>query len=316
MVAYKPLWVGRRGIYGQTALIRSIYEEVTTLEPMVVNLLEDYEELAGTPYVWEGLEEIDITEGHLESLFYWNTHIGIGEAEGEQYITGARPITEDLYGEPFEWTPVPTNVSVLPTNFIRKYDAEENPCIKVGKTSLAQRITDECVWQASTYISANQNVIGMRMPVVLTGTDNKTEMGFIEDSIVYGRSIPYLDMAGIQAEVHDLKAQNFLDPLSGYAEFIHNKTLGKLGIDALGTQKASGITQEEAILILAQIKGIRKKGLKVRERVCDMFNEVYGSNITVKENDIYLETNVGMGDNKNTHMDTMANPDDDKTKDK
>ena len=83
----------------------------------------------------------------------------------------------------------------------------------------------------------------------------------------------------------------------------------------MGTQKASGITQEEAVLILAQIKGIRKKGLKIRKRVCDMFNEVYSTNITVKENDIYLETNMGMGNNENTHMDAMANPDDDKTKD-
>lgn len=306
MQVYSPIWVKRGN--SQKELLKS----VSTLEPMTENLLRDYEELAGTPYVWEGLDKIDMTDNHMESLLFWNTHIGIGETKLRYYVMGAKAGKVTIYGEPSTWSPVGTNVTDLPLDLIREYNSEKNPCMKIGEQSVADRITDECIWQASTYISLNQNVVGMRAPVMITGTDGNAEIDYIEDNLIQGRSIPALKKAGIGAEVQDMKAQNFVDPLSGYAEFLHNKTLGKLGIDALGTQKASGITQEEAVLILAQIKGIRKKGLRIRERLCDMINGMFGSEITVVENDIYLDMDMGNNYSETPGMGSMAGTDDNK----
>ncbi len=284
---YKPLWVGKQG---QKELVDSINQ----LFPVAESILYEYEVLAGTPYTYENLEDIGITKRHLESIIYWNTHIGVGESsKGNKYVMGAKPVMEDMYGEPYEWTPLTTNVSKLPDNIIKKYKTEEHQCIKLSEYSTAQIITDKCIWQASAYLSTNQNVISMRMPVVVTGVDSTVEMDFIDDAVVHGFELPYLGSKGVGVEALDLKPQNFLDPLTGYIDFLHNKTLAKLGIDALGTQKASGITTEEAVLILAEIKGVRDNGLDIRNRICDMINDEYGTEITVRENDIYLDSILG-----------------------
>lgn len=297
-VAYKPLWVGK---FGQKELMDSVGQ----LFPVAEGLLYEYEVLSGTPYIYTGLEDIGITKRHLESLIYWNTHIGVGESsKGNKYVMGAKPIVVDMYGEPYSWMPITTNISKIPDNIIKEYETENNGCIKLAEFSPAQMITDKCIWQASAFISTNQNVHSMRLPFLIVGVDSTAEMDYINNAIVQGFELPCLSSKGIGVETLDLKPQNFLDPLTGYIDFIHNKTLAKLGIDALGTQKASGITTEEAVLILAEIKGIRENGLDVRKRLCDMINEELESNITVMENDIYFDTDIGDNENEITDMDT------------
>lgn len=301
--AYKPLWVGT---YGQQELISSVNQ----LYPVAESILYEYEVLAGTPYLYEGLDDVGITKRHLESILYWNTHVGVGESKkGNKYIMGAKPVIQDMYGEPFSWSPIITNVAKMPENIIQTYKTEENACMKIAEYSTAQIITDKCIWQSSAYLSTNQNVVSMRMPVVVIGVDSTVEMDYIKDAVVNGYELPYMAGKGITADTLDLKPQNFLDPLTGYIDFLHNKTLAKLGIDALGTQKASGITTEEATLILAEIKGIRANGLEMREKLCDMINEEYEDvSVTVSVNDdIYLNTNVDFCEEQTTVLDTVNN---------
>lgn len=282
--AYQPQWTKT----SQKATMANLDETAQAL-------LMDYERLAGTVYEYEGLEELDepLDRQYIESLMFWNTAIGITEGD---YIMGGKPSVLRVSGQPAQWTPVATNITTLPKRIIKKYNAEKFPCMKIANMSIADSISDECILQASAYVSSGQNTIAMRTPVVVYGLEGSTEINYIKDGLTQGVSyVPYFAKGtavspAFGVEALDLKAQNWLDPLTGFAEFMHTKILGKLGIDALGSQKASGITSEEATLILAQIRGIREDGLEVREKLCKMINDhIDNANISVKIRDIYME---------------------------
>lgn len=293
--AHKPTWIKR----GQRATLAE-------LSTSAASLMMDYERLASTIYIWEGLKEIGLTKRYLESVLFWNVAVGITEGN---YVMGANIVVPDVTGEPYEWIPVATNITKLPTNIIRKYRTEQYPCMKVNNITTADSIADECVLEASAYVSAGQNTIAMRTPIVVSGVDGSAEINYIKDGLTEGASyIPYLgkvkDGGGFGIEVLDMKTANYLDPLTGFAEFVHSKILAKIGIDALGSQKASGITSEEAVLILAQIRGIREDGLEIREALCDMINEhIQGANVSVRVRDIYMAVN----NDEQTAGDTMGN---------
>ena len=286
--AYQPQWT--KGNQKDTLAIYNLNRET-------FNLLRDYEQLAATMFEWEGLEDIQITQRYMESLFFWNNCIGIVKAEKDKTIDyplvlGAKATKLNVYAEIYTWTPNPTNHTTLEIGVVKEYYAKKHPCIKLTEQTVAEGIIDECQWQASAYISANQNVLAMRMPYVIKGADSAMETKFLFDNVVDGRGlIPVVDSKNANIiEVLDINHTSFLSDLTGYMEFLHTKILGKLGIDALGTQKASGITTEEATLILAQIRGIREVNLERREKVCDMINEhIDGANVSVKIRDIYLD---------------------------
>ena len=296
MVAYQPLWTKK----GQ-------YHTLTGLDDRVRGLLTDYEKLNATIYEWSGLEDLEIKPRFLESLFFWNVAIGILP---NNILMGAVPVIFDAYGEPHEWTPVPTYLTTLPHSIMRKYQSKDNPCIRLGGDSVADSIKDECVDQASGYISANQNVLGMRMPVMFSGVNSKAEIRFMQNRLEQGGNVPYVDGgkdSPMGMEVLDLKVNNYLDPLTGYNEFIHTKILAKLGIDALGAQKASGVTQEEATMILAQIRGVRELNLQLRKDFCKMVNEhIENVNIGVEIRDIYMNEQYDRNDNETADGDDIG----------
>lgn len=279
MVAYQPLWTKK----GQ-------YNTLTDLNDRVKGLLLDYEKLNATIYEWSGLEELSIKPRFLESLFYWNVAIGILPGD---ILIGAVPVVFNAYAEPHSWTPVPTYLTTLPLHIMKEYKSKDNPCIRLGDMSVADSIRDECIDQGSSYISASQNVLGMRTPIIFSGVNSKAEIRYMTNRLEQGSNMPYIDggkESPMGMEVLDLKVNNYLDPLTGYSEFIHTKILAKLGIDALGTQKVSGITEEEATMILAQIRGVRELNLQLRKEFCDMVNEhISYANIDVEIKDIYMD---------------------------
>jgi hypothetical protein len=150
----------------------------------------------------------------------------------------------------------------------------------------------------------------MRMPVMFSGVNSKAEIRFMQNRLEQGGNVPYVDGgkdSPMGMEVLDLKVNNYLDPLTGYNEFIHTKILAKLGIDALGAQKASGVTQEEATMILAQIRGVRELNLQLRKDFCKMVNEhIENVNIGVEIRDIYMNEQYDRNDNETADGDDIG----------
>ena len=245
-------------------------------------------------YEWDVPEELNVPPTWIEECIYWTGTIGLGESKkGIPCFIAGNAEKRDIYGNAITWLPARNRSTNQPFNDLKaKFKGDTNPLLRMPYIP-AYIVSEYAKIQYSAMLSMGQNTVAMRQPFVFRGQSGSIGVTLATNAIEKGLTwMPVVseDGGGQEIEVLDLGATNFLDPLTGAVDATDGWICQLLGVDAVGTQKASGITTEEASSGDKRIKARRENGLKLRQSFCDKISVAHPDlHVAVKICDYYLD---------------------------
>lgn len=275
---------------------RSVRKALTHIDEGTLSLINEYRQSVADMYLWEVPEELDVPDGYIEDCLFWTGTVGIAPVGKSYVLVPGVGEQIDIYGQYKKWMPVPLNggTEVLRNRTLNRV---KYPILQLPLTP-AEAISEYAKVQYSAIISAGQNVIAMRQPVLVKGQVGKIGIKYAVDMISGGKTyVPVVTdgESGINREIEvlDLKASNFLDPLTNIIDATDGWISGVLGIDSNATQKTSGVSVAEVSAMDSRITARREGGLRMRQRWCDKVWEATGVDIRVELYDDYLDGYTG-----------------------
>lgn len=232
----------------------------------------------------------DVPEGWIEQTLFDVGHIGAKYVEG--YGVVLLPATTQLYnfyGYPQIW--LPTDLRYIPQpesdQFLKPSDT---PSLYLGY-SIKERIEYYAEILKQSLISLRQNVVGLRQPLAINGRPGNSAEGELfkmelEEGELY---IPLMDIGNAPGNVIDLKAHDYTQPLINVYNAMDNEILTMIGVQNTGTEKASGLSPEEATSIHQELTLVSDVGIKKRKKWCKDINPVLNVDWNVEISEAYLK---------------------------
>lgn len=237
-----------------------------------MDVLDEYRELAKGFYIWEGLPD-DVPEGYIEGALFDYGCVGMKLVPKFGVIVCPASVKlRTIYNYPSSWIPCGLTLHSDPLEIMGE---SENPALYIGKP-IQDRILPYVTIIEDANLSLDQNVIGMRQPVVFAGVPgNSADSVVLNQEIETGeRSIPVVSIAKVQAQVLDLKVSDFTHPLIETMQDRDAKVLTLMSIDNEGVEKASGVNMAESTAHQGKLILTSTLGLKLRQDWCDKINPV------------------------------------------
>ena len=278
---------------------RAVRKALAAIDEGTLTLINEYRQSLADMYIWEVPEELDVPPGYIEDCLFWTGTVGIMPVGGSYALVPGVGEKIDIYGQYKRWMPTPLNGGTeIPLN--RKLDRVKYPILQLPLIP-AEAISEYAKVQYSAIISAGQNVVAMRQPILIKGQVGKIGIKYAVDMISGGKTyVPVVTdgEGGINREIEvlDLKASNFLDPLTGIIDATDGWISGILGIDSNATQKASGVSIAEVSAMDSRITARREGGLRVRQEWCEKVWNAMGVDISVALYGDYYNGDNGDGD--------------------
>lgn len=303
----RPAWL-------QTKAQRKAQRELYTLEDYETALGLEYEAAVSDMFRWSLPDELaGVPEWFPEHALFRTGTLGISPApDGGYALLPGGQIRRTIYGTALTWIPEICGNSPTPLRGWRNLRTEEWPLLELDCIP-AEAALPYIKMEASAMVSAGQNTIAMRQPVAVRGQAGTVGLSYVRDTLGKGDSyLPLIsDGDGIarELEVVDLKASNWLDPLSGFIDWCDAAAAAALGLDAPSSQKASGMTTQEATAMNGRILSRRRAGLEQRRAWCDEVWDKTGIGISVEISEDYMAHDHTMEDAAGSgNGDTLGGP--------
>lgn len=245
-----------------------------------------YVNIAKGIYEWSGMPE-GMPVGFIEEALFFYGCVGAkySKALDEVVIVPAVPGLRTIYGTPIDWTPTAIQGYQAVPDITER---STNPTLYIG-ASISEQIDTYVEIQRQAYFSLRQNVLGLSQPIALSGPPGNNANGLMMKTDLSGGSmyIPVIDFAQIRAEVIDLKAKDYTNPLMATIDAMDAKILTVMGVNNTGTEKASGITTEETTALKQELYLSSDVGLAIRQMWCEKINPVLATDFSVRVSDAY-----------------------------
>lgn len=277
---------------------RSQRKAILQYDEDVLLMLDDYRQDVSDMYEWVFPDElIDVPLDYPEECLFWTGTLGICPYESGRYrLSMGVGVRYDAYRRAILWQPT----TIDPESTVhsgKRYPVHKFPLLELPQIP-AVTVKEYVKARYSSIMSAGQNTIAMRQPVMIRGQAG-VGVKYAVDMIKGGESyIPVVaDDNGItrEIEVLDMGAQNFLDPLTGFIDATDGWISKNLGIAAASTQKESGVSIEEVTATDLRTKSRRLRGLRLRQDWCAKVKETLNISIEVWINDEYDPPNFRDG---------------------
>ena len=229
------------------------------------DLILHYAEVYASRFRWKGTPK-DMPLGFIEKALFFTGGVGPAKAFGEEQILASVPVLLGLYAQPVTWQPVPAGGSIIPSNVMKEYKQDRDPCMFC--LPMEAQIRELCVLMADTYNCLRQTITGLKQPVVLQGAvGGEINIRDTGDDLRLGKLlIPTLDKTSMQASVLDLGGKDHTQNLIATINALDCEILARMGIKSAGTEKASGVTSEETLSITQELQLINQQDFELRRK--------------------------------------------------
>lgn len=258
-------------------------------------ITSEYCAFYGDIYEWDIPESmIGIPPSFIENSLFWTGTIGLAKFRNQYILTPGVPVKWNIYYQPLTWNASPVdgiNVPILKTEL----KDVQYPLLMLDDIP-AYIVEGYIQAQGESLVATKQNAKGMQQPFMFSG-NGEVKMIAKDISNLKGYMIDalYLDNQNSvkPVEVLDTNVKNFLDPLTTFIDATDGWIASYLGIHAVGTQKASGITTQEAGSMEKRARARREKGLQVRQWWADRVSKATNGEVQlgVKYNVAYRDNN-------------------------
>lgn len=245
-----------------------------------------YVNIAKGIYEWSGMPK-DMPIGYIEEALFWYGCVGAKYSESlqEVVVLPAVPGLRTVYNEPLDWTPTGLQGYQVDPQLLERSDL---PALYLG-ASVYEQIQMYVEVLQRAYYALRQNVVALSQPIALGGRPGNNAEGLMLKADMDGGEmfIPVLDVGQLKIEVIDLKAKDWTQQLIATANAMDNEILTVMGVNNTGTEKASGVTIEEATSLHQELVITSDIGLRKRKDWCTRINAALGTSFSVEISDAY-----------------------------
>lgn len=278
--------------------------------------LDDARQSQADMYIWTIPKEMSIPLDYPEDCLFWTGTLGIcpNKRQPGTYLLVPGAVSKmNIYGTAEQWVPSRIDPNT-PLNMVgKRFNETEYPLLQLPSVP-AYAVSGYAEIMGSSLISMGQNIVAMRQPILISGQMGNVAIRYAASMLTGGDTyVPVIaDAEGKsmrELTVLDLKATNFIDPLTGAVDAASGWMHRILGIDAAATQKASGVSENEVSRGDARVEARRQHALEHRQMWCDRVYETVGVDLWCElRGDPGDDPGNGEEDTVGDHMDGAADP--------
>ncbi len=242
--------------------------------------------LACSAFEWEGLEEYEIKEKHLEKYLFEDGRAIFFKDPKMSYMCLR---ANDGYG--IDNNGDPLNYVATGFNYRKTFSADD--CVIIENNRFRQATRDFVMFYVNKITEAERtmdvNVKTMKIPFIIACDQNDVLTFKRIFQMIDGNSpVIYADKSMNLDALNVLKTEaKFLcNDLMDYKKSVENELLTFLGFDNLAVDKKERVNLSEANSNNQITESFAELQLKAREKACEEINEKYGLNISVKRREV------------------------------
>ena len=263
------------------------------IERETIRLAKHYQMLALNRYKWENLPN-GIESRYIEQMLYDNGECALFDHPdfGLTVLRSSSRENLNIYGEP-------TKLSLTGFNEHRTVMMDE--CVRILNNDLGLPTQENILYYARRMAEIDdiimQNLRQQRVPYLFaTDENNSFSMKTLYDRIYQGEPAIFIDKEMLNGQSENImviptNAPYLVDKLQIQKQEMERELLTFLGINNT-LEKKERLLQDETNSNNQYIKMSSDIGFKQRQLACEMMNEMFNLNVTVRETQDELQEEV------------------------
>lgn len=274
------------------------------IERETIRLAKHYQMLALNRYKWENLPN-GIESRYIEQMLYDNGECALFDHPdfGLTVLRSSSRENLNIYGEP-------TKLSLTGFNEHRTVMMDE--CVRILNNDLGLPTQENILYYARRMAEIDdiimQNLRQQRVPYLFaTDSNNEFSLKNLYEKMYQGEQAIFVDKEMLNGQSENIMvlptlAPYLVDKLQIQKQEMERELLTFLGINNT-LEKKERLLQDETNSNNQFIKMSSDIGFKQRQLACEMMNEMFGLNVTVRETqDEFQEEVMDDGINNNDNM--------------